>query len=211
MRRSKRRRTALSSDQGKFVAAQTAYDTLKDPDKRAHYDRTGDSAQAESNPLADIANLVIGALDRAVIGCGGKFERTDIIAAMIKLLQGDKRTGEQANEQLRGERVKFENMRKRLGFTGEQGMNLLDTALINRIRDSEKQERGNNDLLARLDATIEHVQLYGWEVDPEPVKPDVGQWADPEMVKAMFDEQFKRERYRGPRRSINGFPFNTGA
>ena len=78
-------------------------------------------------------------------------------------------------------------MRKRLGFTGEEGKNLLDSTLLQRIQDADHQTAGNDATLAKLERAISHVELYGWEVDPAPPMPEF-RFSTADAARSMQDE-----------------------
>ncbi len=161
-------------DEDKFKAVQAAYDTLGDDQKRAHYDRTGGETGPVRSELAEIAPYVIGAFDKVLSEVGQQYTRTAVIDRMVAALQRDIASGNNANLQQARGKAEIEKMRKRLGFTGEPGKNLIDSTLAQRLRDADEMMEANSKTIGLLERAVEHVQLYGWEVDPEPVNPFAG-------------------------------------
>ncbi len=156
-------------DRDAFEAVQHAYVVLSDPERRSRYDATGDAdTSPEQNEMAEIAAMVIGAFDRAIGNAKDRFAKVDIVDAMLELLLADHKRGEEANLLIAKGKANMEDMRKRLGFDGETGRNLIDSTLLQRIRDADDQADSNLKTMSRLMLAIEHVELYGWEVDPEP-------------------------------------------
>lgn len=195
-------------DQAKFQEIAAAYATLNDPEKRAHYDRTGEDGQRVPSEMEMIAPLVVGAFDRAAeaalsgksgpgMGWGlpGKgLGRTDMVASMVKILGEDKARGEAAIRSI-GESVRqMEEMQRRLGFTGEEGSNIIASTLTTRLRDAAELKAKNLHTIGLVEKATEHVQLYGWELDPVPeVRSsffDGGRVSDSyvrDMMRTMFD------------------------
>ncbi len=165
-----------------FQAIAAAYATLSDPDKRAHYDRTGEDGQRVPSEMEMIAPLVIGAFDRAAEaalagksgpgvgwGLGGKgLGRTDMIASMVKILAEDKQRGEAAIASIDGSVKQMLEMQRRLGFTGEDDANIIASTLRTRLRDADELKAKNLHTIGLVEKASEHVQLYGWELDPAP-------------------------------------------
>lgn len=171
-------------DVQQFQAIQAAYATLSDPDKRAYYDRTGSDAPRASSELEELAPLVVGAFDRAIVevlkggampamppgtwptprkkGLGG----TDIVASMVRLLESDKARGEEANKQLAHEAEQMREMQRRLGWKGDAGKDIIAFALAQRLRDADDQTAKNTATIGLVERAIKHVHLYGWEMDP---------------------------------------------
>lgn len=160
-----------------FEQVQRAYVILSDPERRQRYDETGDDGSVRPpTELEEVAHLVLGAFDRA-IAQSASFKRIDIIKKMVNLLQQDRSKGEVANQQVANAKSDMKEMRRRLGFTGE-GHNLIDATLAQRIAEADRQTDLNIAVMAKLDRAVEHVQLYGWEVDPVEEKKSVNGWFD---------------------------------
>lgn len=155
-------------DTARFQAIQSAYDTLKDDDKRAHYDRTGKDSPAQRSETAEIAPLVMGAFDRSIAEVGANFKKRDIIAKMKAHLEGDVARGVQAISENARHKNDIDEMLRRLGYTGEEGKNILAAGLTQRARDVDELIAKNNATVDLVNRAIKHVELYGWEVDPEP-------------------------------------------
>lgn len=188
-------------DDEAFKAIQAAYDTLKDADKRAYYDRTGHDQPRARNEFEDFAPLVVGAFDRAVeqaqkgsftLGMQRGLGRTHIIRAMEDLLNADKQRGAAAIKSLDDSVKQMEEMRRRLGFTGEQGGNIIDTVLSQRIRDAGEMRAKNEATIALIDKAIVHVKLYGWEVDPAPADLYMHFHTGGSFTESYLEEIFRR-------------------
>ncbi|MEO5867247.1 MAG: DnaJ domain-containing protein [Sphingomonas sp.] len=196
----------------RFQAIQGAYATLKDSEKRAYYDRTGSDAPRQRNEMEELVPLVAGAFDRAAVealkgsgwGTPPGLGRTDMVKSMVRLLNDDKKRGIEANKQIAHEAERFREMLRRLGFKGEEGMNLIASVLAQRLRDTDEQTAKNEATIALVDRAIEHVELYGWEMDPAP-EPMVSPYHfDNTYMLALMRKQFSEtsmlgEIYQAPR------------
>ena len=193
-----------------FEQVQRAFLVLHDPEKRQRYDETGDDASASSvdQTQSEVARLVIGAFDRALTELQGNFKRRNVVAKMKALLSADRKRGDEANLMIAKGKAQMEEMRTRLGFTGDGDQtNIIDSALLSRIREADDQQRLNNEMMERVDQAIKHVELYGWEVDPEPeMKPFSGAGS---YNQGILDEIMKMNV--GKNFSTGGFFTNTGA
>lgn len=170
-------------DQAKFQEIAAAYATLSDPEKRAHYDRTGEDGQRVPSEMEMIAPLVVGAFDRAaekalggaqdarmamLYGSAKGLGRTDMVASMVKILGEDKARGEAAIRSIDDSVKQMEEMQRRLGFTGEEGSNIIASTLTTRLRDAAELKAKNLHTIGLVEKATEHVRLYGWELDPVP-------------------------------------------
>lgn len=192
-----------SGDQAKFQEIAAAYATLSDPEKRAHYDRTGEDGQRVPSEIEMIAPLVVGAFDRAAekalqsgpswgSGPAKGLGRTDMVASMVKILGEDKARGEAAIRSIDDSVKQMEEMQRRLGFTGEEGSNIIASTLTTRLRDAAELKAKNLHTIGLVEKATEHVQLYGWELDPAPQVPGTGggrisQSTIQEMMRGYFE------------------------
>ncbi|WP_430636135.1 J domain-containing protein [Sphingomonas hankookensis] len=203
-------------DQAKFQEIAAAYATLSDPEKRAHYDRTGEDGQRVPSEVEMIAPLVVGAFDRAaeaalksgpngfLIPSASKgLGRTDMVASMVKILGEDKVRGEAAVKSIDASVEAMEEMQRRLGFTGEEGSNIIASTLATRLRDAAELKAKNLHTIGLVEKATEHVRLYGWELDPVPEARstffDGGRLSESymrEMMRSVFDDMDTLPRMR---------------
>lgn len=141
---------------------------LSDPQKRERFDRTGETEETQSIPIAAV---VIGAFERAMQQAAGRWQYTDIVAAMVRLLESDLRGGKEVNRQMSDAVLKMEKWKGRLSHTGER--NLIADHLSRQIEEAQRNIAQNEATMDIVKAAIEHVREYGWEVDKAPT-PD---WA----------------------------------
>ena len=197
-------------DQAKFQEIAAAYATLSDPEKRAHYDRTGEDGQRVPSEMEMIAPLVVGAFDRAaeaaLAGHNQGFARlaakglgrTDMVASMVKILGEDKARGEAAIKSIDDSVRQMEEMQRRLGFTGEEGSNIIASTLTTRLRDAAELKAKNLHTIGLVEKATEHVRLYGWELDPVPEAPPMSSYDA--YMKQQINELFGKSSIFGEMR-----------
>ncbi len=200
-------------DQAKFQEIAAAYATLSDPEKRAHYDRTGEDGQRVPSEMEMIAPLVVGAFDRAaekalggaqdarmamLYGSAKGLGRTDMVASMVKILGEDKARGEAAIRSIDDSVKQMEEMRRRLGFTGEEGSNIIASTLTTRLRDAAELKAKNQHTIGLVEKATEHVRLYGWELDPVPEAPPMSSYDA--YMKQQINELFGKSSIFGEMR-----------
>lgn len=87
----KRLHPDIGGDRAAFEAVQRAYDLLMDPERRAHFDQTGDSAEPrDQNPLIPIVEMLAHLMDELLSGLGEKQIEPKRVDMMFMLKQAVK-------------------------------------------------------------------------------------------------------------------------
>ena len=134
--------------EARFKEVTRAYEVLSDPDRRARYDRTGDTS-APAPPDAELAAILVPILDWAIAdaaGFGGDPTRSDLVAKMRDRLGT---AISDAEKQVANLEKTLKILRKTQGrFTTPEGrINLFEEALAARVRHVEGEiQTGKNEL-----------------------------------------------------------------
>ena len=140
---------------------------LRDPEKRARYDATGETETPRDNELGECASIIISAFDRAM--GEGNPDAADIIGRARQFLEQDKRKIESGIAECRQAIKMISNAQRRLKFKGD-GPNLIATALdalkSQAAAEIQKLETG----LARIARARAMLDSYEWKFDA----PNVG-------------------------------------
>lgn len=110
-----------TGDSEAFQRVQTAFMILHDPDRRARYDKTGQTDAPTDNKAAKIASMIVEAFNAAIMNSGGMFENTDLIEATKKILDGRARAALSEKTKFTAEIEILANLIKRLKFKGKGG------------------------------------------------------------------------------------------
>ena len=153
-------------DADKFNAATRAYVVLRDPDKRAKYDRTSDANDEPNNDLAQISAIVVSRFEHII--ATQSFERTDIIAVIIGTLDRDCMRLHTQIFEIQAGGAKFESAKKRLNFKGG-APNILLSAIEQRISEAKQNVATVREQIRLHRAAAEHLKLYGWSFDVAPL------------------------------------------
>ena len=135
---------------------------LRDPEKRARYDATGETEGRRDNELSECASIIISAFDRAM--GEGNPDAADIIGRARRFLEQDQRKIEAAIAECHQALKMISNAQRRLRFKGD-GPNLIASALDARktqaTAEIEKLETG----LARMARAKAMLAGYEWKFD----------------------------------------------
>lgn len=165
----------------KFERVQSAWMVLSNPEKRSRYDATGDvEADSLNNELADIAGIVVQAFDAVIEHVAGDFAHNDIIDLMHEFLEERLDQGDDANQKIEAKRLEMAAMLERISCEGQT--DLLSRELTNRIASAERQIAGNKAIQELHRKASDHIDVYGWKVDPKP-EPDAAATFE-EMLRA---------------------------
>lgn len=152
-------------DKDRFQAVVRAYETLKDPGRRAHYDRTGEDGNPEQSP--DAAPLsIIGTMMQAIMENPASLH-TDFVEEMRRALSLNVRDAESASKNAADEAGRLEKILARLNGKTEK-----DTVLHNIVRQriEAKTQASENFLEQRAHFERAREILESYDFDPETEK-----------------------------------------
>lgn len=153
-----------TGDRDGFERAQRAYEILSDPEKRAHYDRTGDTEHKADNEQGQIIAIVVkeftAACQRASL------EHDDICALAIKSII-ETCTGMKA--QIKAGRDDIKSMEKaRERVRRKDGENFIASAMSAMINNTEHAITQIEASKAKHEAAIDLLKSFEYTVDPRP-------------------------------------------
>jgi curved DNA-binding protein CbpA len=173
----------------RFQAVQDAYDVLSDPDRRARYDTTGDTAplpttDSEAAHLTRVLSATFVAAVRELLQMGVRLDETDVVAHMRGLL--DATRGE-----LRGKRAEADRVRAGLKeaverFRVDDGENLLAEIARVHLGQLEGQVAELDAEAARMEAAQEHLRRYRYQHDKPQDLFRPGSWRSPGYFSGAF-------------------------
>lgn len=156
-------------DRDKFEIIQRAAIVLRDPDKRARYDQTGETNDRPDNSLAELTQILVAAFDAAL--SEGSIETRDIVAAMKRFLANAKSGAQGQLHQVETQARQLRAAAKRLSFKGE-GRDPLRGMLDQRIADKQRLVTEINRQLGVVDRATEMSANYVWAFETRPAYED---------------------------------------
>jgi curved DNA-binding protein CbpA len=141
-----------------------AYLVLKDPEKRAHFDATGNSAAPRLPALGIIANLL-----QNIVGNAYDTETVDLVGAMRKGLEQGIAAGVQANAQIAIKNSATERLIARLKRK-TPGENELAAMLQADIRNRNEAVKKNDILIAQHRECLAFLEDYECETNAFPIQ-----------------------------------------
>ncbi len=136
-------------DADAFNRVQRAYMVLRDPDKRARYDETGNADEIRSQPGRYI-ELMVQAFDAAMGQIGGRFDVHDVIKVARSHLEQLRSTVKNNRRQTIEAQKQINKILKRLKFKGD-GPDVIGNTMRSRLGEI-------NIRLAACDVEIEHLE-----------------------------------------------------
>lgn len=173
-------------DRDQFERVQRAYLVLRDPSKRSKYDETGETETKPSNPMAEFAEIIVPAFDAALNEAADRMEMIDIIASTRAKLRQMVSNATVEIGKAKQATKRFEKALQRLKFKGD-GIDFIGNVLTDRIRQIGRQIEMMEGQRAKVEAAIEHIEVYGWEV----TKPDVMQMSMAQMMGSSSSSNFR--------------------
>lgn len=176
-------------DDAQFKAIQAAYDVLKDPDKRAHYDATGEAevvdVEAALNREAakfasDLIQLCIESLEDV--------DFTDIIAACMDRVRSKREEVAKLMKDCRGAISRSDKALKRLKLKNKDDNDILCssvTSLRDRLERNLASMQKASDIVDRVEKVFKR---YDYQVDKRPSPGTTFKNLTPQQ----FDELFGR-------------------
>ncbi len=163
-------------DKNRFALVARAGMILRDPDKRAEYDRTGKSEPEPDRERASVLKFVVAAFGEAVDACSSP-EFTDIVVAMRCWLDGRKEIGNAKVAEIQEDIDKITTIVSRLSYTGD-GDNVLVTMSETRLVDLRRAADDLEKQLAHLEGAHRIAADYVYRLDERPKAEDtVAAWA----------------------------------
>jgi len=160
-RKAKEHHPDKGGDETEFKKIQQAYEVLSDPERRKHYDETGDTkaiseSQEDGQIKAEVINLFMATVDNA-------WSSTDIKNAMLKQV---KDAICKINDSIRNNANQANKFKKRLGksqYAGEY--NYLEDALNERIKYIENTNEAAEAHKEKLFKVLAEVEKFEFELD----------------------------------------------
>ena len=148
-----------------FDRVQRAAGILRDPVKRAEYDRTGSADDTPFNPLSQAIEILCSAFSEAIARCDN-FGAVDIVKSVqLGLGQQLEHLGNQ-RENAAVKRDRLENAIGRLSHRGNQP-DFVCNMLARQLRGHESRLAEINRMAASIESAIEMAQDYSWRAEPE--------------------------------------------
>lgn len=150
-----------------FLEVQHAYLVLKDPERRARFDQTGDqSEQAVDNELASILEEISGYLLRAAdkVDEPGILQ-LDFLSQMRSAIQEEKRGPQEALERIESTVKRLKKLKGRFEIDPEHGENRIEALIDNHIRMAGREKESCERNLRRIDRMLEILKPYRFKTD----------------------------------------------
>lgn len=179
-------------DRASFDRVQRAATILRDPEKRARYDRTGNADDEPDNDLAKLTEILVSTFDEAMSREG--WEYRDVIADMDRILK--RRIAELKRQIARVEEAAATEKRalERLKFNGK-GRDPITMVLTQRIDGKHAAVAAGKLDVEVHDRALAMIGNYRWKVDER----------DPqERWTSVIDEDAFREAVLGRRSGSTG-------
>lgn len=153
-------------DADEFQKIQHAAMVLRDPDRKARYDRTGDDG-IEADNSAAIPGQMLSSAFMEVMNQGVDFRKTDIIASVKARLQSSLNDLERSKLEHKQAKAESEAALERLKHNGS-GPNYIGSLLSNRISEIDQNVDRLEERIGQTKQAIELAADLSWKVDPPP-------------------------------------------
>ncbi len=185
----------------RFKEVQEAFEVLRDPEKRAHFDKTGRMPPKIDRTMRERAIGELARVMQALLGehleRGDDLERHDLVGEMRKVLDGRRKDIQGNRDKLQGARDKLLAIAPRFKHAGKSDTTLRGLAL-GPVGDLDAKIENHDQQLAILVHAAE--LLEGREFDHEPLSKQQGPnwevWDGGPTTKGPF----------GPSGTYYGFP-----
>lgn len=169
-----------------FALVKLAHDVLIDPKRRAKFDATGSIDESEpDNALADVLNLLMGAMDQAIRACEQehmKPEQSDLVQRMKRAIAAGITERGQKRQMLRDAEVKVKRLLGRFK-TKKSAVNFLEDMLVRSLGGvgQQIQQLERFDIAAKT--ALEMLNDYTFKSDPLPTQEGGGIRYEQELAK----------------------------
>ena len=169
-------------DVDSFSALQRAVAVLRDPDARAHYDRTGDAESAVPDPFALMSSTLCQTF-HAVLLSAPDILHVDLIQEVRKNLRAAGTSSRQNGAQQEKLIEKMQKALARLTFSASDKPNFIEAMVLSNIAQAETHHVKILLEQENIDAALEYLELYAYETDAAewdaPVQSSYLQWSTP--------------------------------
>lgn len=176
-----------------FDKVSKALTVLKDPAKRANYDRTGSTASpSESTEHAAALEILALALTHQLGGPNVSPEFTDVVAGMkaaIKRVIENQRAQIPPVHQAQARLAKF---RKRLKMKGQETAGHLEAVMAGQDRGFEQSLASMQQVITRHEAALAMVEEYVYQVDERPA-PSYAQGGEWRTIGNVLSDEIRRQ------------------
>ena len=157
-------------DAAEFDAMKQAYDILSDPERRARYDATGDTAKPEASqsPAYLRLNICLGGILANYLASGAEPAKADLLAAMRNTLCAEV---SQANADRRPFAKCLHNLRAVLGRFQADSDNYLEVVVKQKIQILEADLALRDKNIKEIGEALEILKLYTYTPESPAQKP----------------------------------------
>ena len=181
-KRAKAAHPDTGGDPAAFDRVARAALVLRDPVKRARYDKTGQVDDQPDNAAPIIAGLQVGAFNAAM--SKGNYEVTNIIRVATGLLRDQLAEMKKGLASLATEKTAVGSARRRLKFKGK-GRNVIGDMLNQKDAQLDAAIAQGGIEMANVETAIAGMKDFDWEVDAAPVFDPMEKFA----TGGMFDNE----------------------
>lgn len=183
--RSKEAHPDTGGDAEAFAELKAAYDVLRNPHARTHYDATGEilTRQAD-NEAAAVLSMIAAAVEDVLIKVGPAYAEVDLVKAACEVIEGQKRDRAKKGAAGRDLRAKWADMRDRCTVDGG-GENYMARIFEARISDIDHMLRVHAEADALADRALAILAGHRYRADA-PKKRGVGQTTYQSAMAEMY-------------------------
>lgn len=159
-----------NGDESEFERVKLAYDILSNPEKRAHYDATGNYQEQQATNENKEVNQILAQGFAQILQTQpmNAFAEIDLIELLKQLLQGYINKIEDALNKIKSEIEAFEIVAKRL--QRQKGRGVLNGLVTQRIEALTKNLNNHEQILAFHKQALELAGEYNYQTDPQSVQ-----------------------------------------
>lgn len=176
-RKAKATHPDAGGDRDQFEAVNQAWLVLRNPKKRAHYDRTGEIPDSDLNPDAPAMTCLATTFEtvmNAIMSKGADLAKSDIIGLMRQVIQHEIAHRVEARNNAKADLKAWRGMRERFSVT-EGKENRLAGFVDAKIGFCEQAIAQGDELDAVARAALEILEDHAYAFDePEPVMQGIG-------------------------------------
>lgn len=184
-------------DRADFDRIQKAFVVLRDPEKRARYDRDGSAEDGPSAP--DPALAILASAFNAALGKIENLAKGDLVKVLQRLLQEELQTVEVALLMTEAEIARNKDAIARLGHRGGAKPDVLTGMLNQRATAMERQREQLQERDAAIRSAIDMAADYTWRCDPASEQQRRDVWLDIGEARAEWPGDLPPRSRRGPR------------
>lgn len=161
-----------SGDPEKFREVQAAFDCLSDPDKRAHYDRTGEIPPLSTEGHGPAVDTLVDGFNRTMTFLfqqGRDPAKTDVLGLMKNTLRDAIRRIDDDIQKIRDSVRRWEGLAGR--FTSSESDNFLESSVQQQISLGRKQESDLEATKKRHEDAMALLAKYQFKMDHSAAQP----------------------------------------